>query len=155
VDASRISLLGPASAAAAAEEDTTDRDIEATRFVGTRAAVGGVIGTGAGGAAGFLAGLAAFSIPGVGPVIGTGIWASTIAGAVAGGAVGGVVGGISSIDETPAWELTHESIRGGRAVVGVHSSDHRDVERGEQILRERDPLAIQRFDGSGHPVGPS
>jgi hypothetical protein len=155
LDASLISLLGPSPAAAAAEEDTTERDLHATGFVGTRAAVGGAIGAGTGATAGFLAGLAAFSIPGVGPVIGAGIWASTLAGAVAGGAVGGVVGGVSSVDSTPAWELTHESIRGGRAVVGVHSPDQDDVDRGEEVLRGEGPIAIERFDASGHPVKPS
>ena len=153
IESGKISLLGRAAEEAAGETDTTDRDIEGTAFVGKRAAVGGAVGSATGGLAGFLAGAAAFGIPGVGPVIGAGIWASTIAGAIAGGAVGGVVGGISSIDVTPAWELTLESVKAGRAVVGVHSDAEDDVRRGEEALRSSDPVTIDRFDSRGRRLG--
>jgi hypothetical protein len=149
IDAGHISLLGPGAEREAGDTDTTERDVEATGHVGGRALAGGAAGTAAGGAVGFLAGLVAFSIPGVGPVIGAGVWAATAAGAIGGGAVGGVLGGISSVGMTPAWELTHGHVRGGRVVVGVHSEDEEEMGRAEESLRKLDPVAIERFDSRG------
>jgi hypothetical protein len=149
VESSEISLLGPRAEEAAEEADTRTRDLEATKDVGKKVAVGAAAGSAVGGAAGFLAGLAAFAIPGVGPVIGAGVWAATIGGAVAGGSVGGVVAGVGSIDVSEAWELTYQSVREGRVVVGVHSDDAEEVERAEQVLQGLEPLSIHRFGSEG------
>ncbi len=152
IDAAEISLLGPAAEEAAEHLDTRERDAGVAGRVGTRATVGAVAGGATGGLAGFLAGLAAFAIPGAGPVIGAGVWAATIGGAVAGGSVGGVIGGYSAVDMTEAYELTYESVRAGRVLVGVHSDEPDDVEKGEEILRKLEPLSINRFDASGRRV---
>jgi hypothetical protein len=149
IDGAEISVLGKPVEEAATETDTTERDAAVSNRVGKRVMVGAASGTAAGGLAGFLAGLAAFAIPGVGPVIGVGVWASTVAGAVAGGAVGGVVGGVSSLDMTEAWELTQEEVGAGRVLVGVHSADPDRVEKGSQILRDGEPVRIERFDARG------
>jgi isoaspartyl peptidase/L-asparaginase-like protein (Ntn-hydrolase superfamily) len=149
IDAAEISLLGPAAEEAAEQTDTRERDAGVAGRVGKRATVGAVAGGATGGLAGFLAGLAAFAIPGVGPVIGAGVWAATIGGAVAGGSVGGVIGGYSAVDMNEAYELTYESVRAGRVLVGVHSEDSAHVDRGEQVLRKLDPLSIDRFDKIG------
>jgi hypothetical protein len=149
IDAAEISLLGPAAEEAAEQADTRERDAGMAGRVGKRATVGALAGGATGGLAGFLAGLAAFAIPGVGPVIGAGVWAATIGGAVAGGSVGGVIGGYSAVDMNEAYELTYESVRAGRVLVGVHSEDPAHVDRGEEILRKLDPLSIDRFDKSG------
>jgi hypothetical protein len=155
IDGASISLLGKAVEEAAAETETTERDAGVAERVGKRAAIGAAAGTAAGGLTGFLAGLAAFAIPGVGPVVGTGVWAATAAGAVAGGGVGGVVGGVSAIDMTEAWELTQEAVRAGRVMVGVHSEDRAISEKGEEILRRRDPLRVDRYDRQGRRVSHS
>jgi hypothetical protein len=150
IESSKISLLGPRAEEAAEEADTRTRDFEATKDVGKRVAVGAAAGSAVGGAAGFLAGLAAFAIPGVGPVIGAGVWAATIGGAVAGGSVGGVVAGVGSIDVSEAWELTYQSVREGRVVVGVHSDDPEEVERAAEALHDLEPLSMHHFGSEGH-----
>jgi hypothetical protein len=149
IESSKISLLGPRAEEAAEESDTRSRDLEATKDVGKKVAAGAAAGTAVGGAAGFLAGLAAFAIPGVGPVIGAGVWAATIGGAVAGGSVGGVVAGVGSIDVSEAWELTYQSVREGRVVVGVHSDDEEEVVRGAEVLGKLEPLSLHRFGREG------
>lgn len=149
IEAAEISLLGAAAEEAAEHMDTRERDAGVAGRVGTRAAVGAAAGGATGGMAGFLAGLAAFGLPGVGPVLGAGVWAATIGGAVAGGSVGGVIGGYSAVDMNDAFELTYESVRAGRVLVGVHSEDPDRVDKGEQILRKLEPLSVERFDASG------
>jgi hypothetical protein len=152
IDAAEVSLLGPAAEEAAEHLDTLDRDEGMAERVGSRATVGAVAGGATGGLAGFLAGLAAFAIPGVGPVLGAGVWAATIGGAVAGGSVGGVIGGYSAVDMNEAYELTYESVRAGRVVVGVHSEDPAHVQKGAEILRKLDPLGVDHFEASGRRV---
>ena len=152
MDAAEISLLGRAAEEAAEHLDTRERDEGMAGRVGSRATVGAVAGGATGGLAGFLAGLAAFAIPGVGPVLGAGVWAATIGGAVAGGSVGGVIGGYSAVDMNEAYELTYESVRAGRVIVGVHSEDPAHVQKGEEILRTLDPVRVDRFEASGRRV---
>jgi hypothetical protein len=154
IESAETSLLGPAAEEAAEQTDTRDRDAGVAGRVGTRAAVGAAAGGATGGLAGFLAGLAAFAIPGVGPVVGAGVWAATIGGAVAGGSIGGVIGGYSAVDMNEAYELTYESVRAGRVLVGVHSEDESHVDKGEKILRKLDPLSVDRFDTSGRRLHP-
>jgi hypothetical protein len=149
IDAAEISLLGPTVEEAAEQVDTRERDAGVAARVGARAAVGAAAGGATGGLAGFIAGLAAFAIPGVGPVLGAGVWAATIGGAVAGGSVGGVIGGYSAVDMSEAYELTYESVRAGRVVVGVHSEDPAHVDKGEEILGKLEPLTTDRFDAAG------
>ena len=149
VEAANISLLGPAIEKAAAHTDTTERDAGTLERVGKRAVAGGVAGSTAGGAVGFLAGLAAFALPGVGPLIGAGVWAAAIGGAIAGGTVGGMVGGFSGVGMTEAYELTFDTVKRGRVLVGVHSAAAETVERGAGILESAGPVSLHRFDRSG------
>jgi hypothetical protein len=149
VEAAEVSLLGPAAEEAAEHLDTRERDAGVAGRVGARAAAGAAAGGAAGGLAGFLAGLAAFAIPGVGPVLGAGVWAATIGGAVAGGSVGGVIGAYSAVDMTEAYELTYESVKAGRVLVGVHSEDPEHVDKGQEILSKVEPLSVERFDAEG------
>jgi hypothetical protein len=149
IEAAEISLLGPGAEEAAEHTDTRERDAGVARRVGTRVTLGAAAGGTTGGLAGFLAGLAAFAIPGAGPVVGAGVWAATIGGAVAGGTVGGVIGGYSAVDMNEAYELTYESVRAGRVLVGVHSDDSDHVDKGEGILRKLDPLSVDHFDARG------
>jgi hypothetical protein len=153
IDAVHISLLGPRAEEASSRADTRERDENVAVDVGKRAGIGAAAGTAAGGIAGLIAGALAFAIPGVGPVIGAGVWAAAAGGAVAGGAVGGVIGGISAVGLNEAWELTYQSVRAGRVLVGVHSDDRGDVDRGADILREHGALSVDRFDRGGRRLG--
>ena len=149
IEAAEISLLGRAAEEAAEQADTRERDAGVAGRVGTRATVGAAAGGAAGGVVGFLAGLAAFAIPGVGPVVGAGVWAATIGGAVAGGSVGGVIGSYSAVDMTQAYELTYESVKAGRVVVGVHTENPKHAEKAEGVLLGLDPLGLDQFDRTG------
>src|ERR1700693_823536 len=60
---------------------------------GPDAATGAAVGSIVGGGAGLLAGLGLLAIPGVGPVVAAGWLVATVAGAAAGAAVGGAAGG--------------------------------------------------------------
>jgi len=37
---------------------------------------------------------------------------------------------------TREWELTYEPVKKGKVLVGVHSDDEKDVDRGAQILEK-------------------
>jgi hypothetical protein len=154
IDGSEISVLGRPIEEAAGRTDTRDRDAAVAREVASKTAAGAAAGTAVGGVAGFLAGLVAFAIPGIGPVLGAGVWAATAAGGVAGGALGGVLGGVSATDMTDAWELTFDSVREGRVLVGVHSDSESDVARGEETLAKHNPLRLERFDANGRRLVP-
>jgi len=153
VDAVHISLLGPRAEEASSRADTRERDENVAVDVGKRTGIGAAAGAAAGGIAGLIAGAVAFAIPGVGPVIGAGLWAAAAGGALAGGAVGGVIGGVSAVGLNEAWELTYQSVRAGRVLVGVHSDDVRVVERSAGVLRGKNPISVDRFDRDGHRIG--
>src|SRR5205807_5084591 len=104
--------------AAAAREDTRDRDAHLVGDVSDKALKGGAVGT----VVGALAGAVAFVIPGVGPGIGAGIWAATLGGAVAGGAVGGMAGGVAATNQTEDWELTYDEVAAGRVLGAGHAA---------------------------------
>lgn len=146
VDGTQISMRGGAIRDAGRRADTTRRDIAATRFVGSRAFAGAAAGALVGGVLGLALGAFAFEIGAVafrGAIIG---------GVLAGGAVGGMLGGVSSVGISPGWELTHERDGGDALVVGVHSATADMVERARDVLEERKPLALDRFDAEGRSI---
>jgi hypothetical protein len=149
IDGSKISLLGrkpdETREEIAHEKDVSGRDAEVAEDVAKSAG----IGTAVGGAAGFLAGLATFAIPGVGPVLGTGIWVAALAGAIGGGSVGGVAGGIAALPIGRDWELAEESLKQGRAIVAVHTSDPAEIRAAIETLRSSDALTVERLDEEG------
>ncbi len=149
IEANDVSLVGAEVEAAAGDPDTRMRDMEVTAEVGKKA----ILSATAGSALGALAGAAAFAIPGLGPAIGTGIWAAAAAGAMAGGAVGGMVGGVASLDLNENWELTfQDAIRGGKALVAVHTHDESGAKKAEEILQGADPEKIEHLDGDGNAL---
>lgn len=154
LEGSDVSLLSRHDGPEGPDEsaDTREEDRQLGGDVGKRVATGAAVGTAAGGLAGFLVGLAAFSIPGVGPVIGAGVWASLVGGAVGGGAVGGIVAGVSGIGTSEAWQTTYAALEENRVVVGYHDDDPEGVERAEKVLREQEPLSVERFDARGARV---
>src|SRR5438270_6011315 len=148
VDGDDISLLGPHADAAAAEQETRERDAHLVGDVTGKSLKGGAIGS----IAGAVAGTVAFVIPGVGPAIGTGIWVATLGGAVAGGAVGGVAGGVSAIDQSEDWELTYDDVRDGKVLVVTHAEDDADADRQEKVLEAHAPEKVERFDRQGKRI---
>jgi hypothetical protein len=149
IESDSISLLGPAVEEAAGHDETGERDKGVATQVARGAATGGGIGTVAGG----LLGLVAFAIPGAGPLLGTAVWAGVLGGALAGGAVGANAGGVLSLPTGDRWEVTFDSVREGRALVGVHSEDAADVIKGREILSELPEASeIRTFGPSGQQI---
>lgn len=149
VDGDDMSLVGPHADAAAAEQDTRDRDAHLVGDVGEKVVKGGAIGS----VAGAIAGGVAFAIPGVGPAVGVGIWAATLGGAIAGGAVGSVAGGVSAVDYSEDWELTYDDVGEGKVLVATHADESAEADQQESVLREHKPLKVQRFNERGERVG--
>jgi hypothetical protein len=151
VDGNKISLLGRRAeeAAEASTRETGEQDAAMAADAGRSAGVGAAAGAGVGGALGFLAGAAAFGIPGVGPAVGAGIWATTLGGAAFGTGVGLLQGGIAGVKESEAWQLTYDSVKEGRVVVGVHAEDPALIDAAEEVFREHGGSDISRFDVEG------
>lgn len=94
-------------------------------------------GTGAllGGALGWLTGIGALAIPGLGPLIAAGPIMAALSGAAVGGAVGGVTGALigMGIPEYEAKRLEGK-VKGGHALVSVHSENSAETTRANAIL---------------------
>src|SRR3954469_15468576 len=99
------------------------------------ATTGGVAGMGIGAALGWLAGIGSLAIPGVGPFIAAGPIMAALGGAAVGGATGGLVGGLIGlgIPEREA-KVYNDTVRGGGALVSVHTGDAEKQQRAREIL---------------------
>lgn len=144
IEAAEVTIEGRAAERAAARTDTSDRDARVAEHVGSRAALGAVIGIAVGAAVGLMAGIVVLDLSTASVV------AATISAAVAGGAVGGVLGGVSSADLAEEWELTHDPAARGPVLVVVHSDDPEEIDRAAGVLRDKEPVQIERLDAEGH-----
>ena len=101
------------------------------------AATGGVAGMGIGAGLGWLAGIGMLAIPGVGPLIAAGPIMAALSGAALGGATGGIIGGLVGMG-IPEYEakLYDGKIRGGAALVSVHTENGAEKDRAEKIFKE-------------------
>ena len=101
------------------------------------AATGGVAGMGIGAALGWLAGIGSLAIPGVGPFIAAGPIMGALSGAAVGGATGGLLGALVGMG-IPEYEakLYDGRIRGGNALVSIHTENGEEKNRAERILKE-------------------
>src|SRR5688572_27913815 len=99
------------------------------------AAAGGVTGMGVGAILGWLAGIGSLAIPGVGPFIAAGPIMAALGGAAIGGAAGGLVGALVGLG-IPEYEakLYDGKIRGGNALVSVHTEDSDELDRAKKIF---------------------
>ena len=99
-------------------------------------ATGGVAGMGVGAALGWLAGIGSLAIPGVGPFIAAGPIMAALGGAAVGGATGGLIGGLVGMG-MPEYEakLYEGKVRGGNALVSVHTDNGDEQGRAEDILK--------------------
>jgi outer membrane lipoprotein SlyB len=137
VGSDAISLVGSGPARAATEEDTSERDLQVARHVGSRAIAGLIVGTAVGGAIGLV--VAAVVVGGFGSVW---VWGGAVAGGVAGGAVGMALGGYGTPAVSEDWELTHES-EPGTVRVEVRSTDRAELDRAAEVLRGTDADSVR------------
>jgi hypothetical protein len=99
------------------------------------------VGTGAllGGTLGWLAGIGSLAIPGLGPLIAAGPIIATLTGAAVGGTVGGLTGALIGMGipeyEAKAYE---GKLKGGLALLSVHTEDSDEIERVKQIFEAAD-----------------
>jgi hypothetical protein len=96
-------------------------------------------GTGAvlGGALGWLTGIGAVAIPGLGPFIAAGPILAALSGAAIGGTVGGVTGALIGMG-IPEFEAKRYEgkVKGGNALVSVHSEDSNETARAKKIFHD-------------------
>ena len=110
---------------------------------GSSAGAGAAIGTVIGGGAGLLAGIGAIAIPGVGPVVAAGWLVALLAGAGVGAAAGGLLGSLtgSGVAEEEA-HVYAEGVRRGGSLVTVRT-DEEDLPRVEPIMAAYEPVDWQ------------
>src|SRR5688572_31621568 len=119
------------------KEGTRDFAHEKNTKAPEGATTGGLAGMGVGGALGLLAGIGALAIPGVGPFIAAGPIMGALSGAAVGGATGGLLGALVGMG-IPEYEakLYDGRIRGGNALVSIHTENGEQKNRAERILKE-------------------
>jgi hypothetical protein len=113
--------------------------LEEKSNAGPDAETGAAVGSVLGGGAGLLAGLGLLAIPGVGPVVAAGWLVATavgaVAGAGAGAATGGVIGSLTSAGVSREHAHVYaEGVRRGGTLVTARVDEHR-VALVEQIMR--------------------
>jgi hypothetical protein len=100
------------------------------------AAAGAGTGAAVGAGLGWLAGIGALAIPGLGPFIAAGPIMAALAGATVGGSVGGLTGLLIGLG-IPEYEARHyeERVKGGRALIAVHSENANETRRAQEIFK--------------------
>ena len=116
------------------------------------AATGGVAGMGAGAILGWLAGIGSLDIPGVGPFIAAGPIMAALGGAAVGGAAGGVIGALVGMG-IPEYEakLYDGKIRGGSALISVHTDNADQVKKVKKIFEQADAEDIKSTSEASAP----
>jgi hypothetical protein len=101
------------------------------------AATGAGAGLAVGGSLGWLAGIGALAIPGVGPLIAAGPIMAALTGAALGGTLGGFSGALVGMG-IPEFEAKQYEgkIRGGNALISVHSENSDETSRAKQIFKD-------------------
>jgi hypothetical protein len=144
IEATRISLFGPAADEAAASVDVREADGRFAGVMWRRTWVGALIGAGVGALFGAVG--AGIVLRGAGPdAIGV-FWAAVVGAAVLGLGTGAATGATSSAQMSRAWELTFHTVLPGEVGVAVHSDDPREALRAEEVLRRLGPTQLERFD---------
>ena len=130
----------------AAQRDADDRTVD-NSMSGTGTTDGAAIGGVLGGGAGLLAGLGALTIPGIGPVLGVGWLITTAIGAAVGASGGGIIGALigAGVNNDDA-KVYVEKIRSGGTLVSARVPD-KDVLATEAIMTkykrfEREPVVV-------------
>lgn len=107
------------------------------------ATTGGVAGMGTGAILGWLAGIGTLAIPGLGPFIAAGPIMAALSGAAIGGATGGIIGALVGMG-IPEEEAKHydEKVRGGHALISVHTEDMAERDRARAIFMRHDAEGV-------------
>lgn len=161
IDASQISLFGPAADEAAGDLDVRDADV---RFAGTmwrRSWIGGLVGLLAGALVGAL--IAGVVLRDAWPDAAGVFWAAVAGTAVLGLGTGMATGATSAAQMSRAWELTFHTVAAGDVGVAVHSADAAEARRATRVLARHRPTQLESFHtggvsgvegpGSGRPPG--
>lgn len=144
VEASRISLFGPAADEAAADLSVAEADAGFAGEMWRRTWIGGIIGLALGV---LLGGTIAFVVlRGSGPdAIGV-FWAAVVGTGVLGLGTGAATGATSAAQMSRAWELTFHPVLPGQVGVGVHTDDAAEADRAERALERHGPSQLERFE---------
>src|SRR3954453_3818505 len=128
--ASDISVLMPDRTGT--KDFAVDNSTKAPEGAATGAGTGAVVG----GGLGWLAGIGALAIPGLGPLIAAGPIMAALTGAAVGGTVGGVTGALIGMG-IPEYEAKRYEgkIKGGHALVSVHSENSAETDRAKEIFK--------------------
>jgi hypothetical protein len=113
------------------KEFAVDNQTKAPEGAATGAGTGALLG----GGLGWLAGIGALAIPGLGPLIAAGPIMAALTGAAVGGTMGGVSGALIGLG-IPEYEAKRYEghLKGGRALISVHSEDSSETERAKEIF---------------------
>ena len=113
------------------KEFAVDNETKAPEGAATGAGTGAILG----GGLGWLAGIGALAIPGVGPLIAAGPIMAALTGAALGGTVGGFTGALIGMG-IPEYEAKRYEgrVKGGHALISVHSEDSAETERAKEIF---------------------
>jgi len=124
-----ISVLMPDKAGT--KEFAVDNQTKAPEGAAAGASTGAVLG----GSLGWLAGIGALAIPGVGPLIAAGPIMAALTGAAVGGTLGGFTGALIGMG-IPEYEAKRYEgrLKGGHALISVHSEDSAETERAKEIF---------------------
>lgn len=144
VDASQISLYGPAAEEAAADLAVSDADARFTAVMWRRTWIGALIGVVVGCALGVVG--AWVALRGVGPGATAVFWAAVVGTAVLGLGTGAATGAASAAQMSRAWELTFHTVAPGSVGVAVHTGDAREARRVESVLARQGPVQLERFE---------
>jgi hypothetical protein len=125
-----ISVLMPNKAGT--KEFAIDNETKAPEGAATGAGTGAVLG----GGLGWLAGIGALAIPGLGPLIAAGPIMAALTGAAVGGTIGGLTGALIGMG-IPEYEAKRyeEKVKGGHALISVHSEDSTETARAKEIFQ--------------------
>ena len=124
-----ISVLMPDKSGT--KEFAVDNETKAPEGAATGAGTGAVLG----GGLGWLAGIGALAIPGLGPLIAAGPIMAALTGAAVGGTIGGLTGALIGMG-IPEYEAKRYEgkVKGGSALISVHSEDSNETERAKNIF---------------------
>jgi hypothetical protein len=144
IEATQISLFGPAADEARESLDVREAD---SRFAGVmwrRTWIGGLIGAVIGAAFGAVG--AAIVLRGAGPGAVGVFWAAVVGAAVLGLGTGAATGATSSAQMSRAWELTFHTVLPGEVGVAFYTDRRREADRAEHVLRRLEPTQLERFE---------
>lgn len=143
IDASQVTLFGPAAERAAAQTDVRHADLRFTRLMMRRSWIGAGIGAIIGVVVGAIG--AAIVLRGSGPAAAGVFWAAVVGTGVLGLGTGAAAGATSAAQMSTAWELTFHEAGPGAVGVAVHTDDPREADRAYRVLGRCSPTQLEHL----------